>query len=291
MPVQTSRRTAALVTQVEVRLGCVDDVVRAILIAVGVLVVLGLAVVGFLMWRFKIPPRGLVAMLGALVLPGPPGRPRPRGRSSDRSASSTTPDVVAGCRDRGLPAGQRPGRSLVEGGVVKPALRPVTGPSKRREGHPVIELVREMTYRLEVSGPIEDAGPSADGAVQYWEMTSATLEGPRIKATSPLRGNDWFRPLGDGYGRPQVRPPFRTDDGAVILLEYRGLVQATDAFTAAVENDGSTEWDDQYMRMAMWFDTANPAYGWLVHLLFLARGRLLNAQDDRVRRLPRRVTR
>jgi hypothetical protein len=142
----------------------------------------------------------------------------------------------------------------------------------------MIELVREMTYRLEVSGPIDDADPSAQGPLQYWEMTSATLEGPRIKATSPLRGNDWFRPLGDGFGRPHVRLPFQTDDGAVILLEYRGLVEATTAFTAAVENDGSTEWDDQYMRLAMWFDTANPGYDWLVQRLFLARGRLVGAK-------------
>jgi uncharacterized membrane protein YkvA (DUF1232 family) len=44
----------------------VDDLVRAVLITLGVLVVLGLAVVAFLMWRFKIPPRGVVAMIGAL---------------------------------------------------------------------------------------------------------------------------------------------------------------------------------------------------------------------------------
>jgi uncharacterized membrane protein YkvA (DUF1232 family) len=44
-----------------------DDVLRAVLIALGVLVVLGLALIAFLMWRFKIPPRGLVAMLGALT--------------------------------------------------------------------------------------------------------------------------------------------------------------------------------------------------------------------------------
>jgi len=40
--------------------------VKAILVALGVLVLLGLLVIAFLMWRFKIPPRGLVAMLGAL---------------------------------------------------------------------------------------------------------------------------------------------------------------------------------------------------------------------------------
>lgn len=39
---------------------------KVVLLGIGALVVLGLAVVGFLMWRFKIPPRGLAAMLGAL---------------------------------------------------------------------------------------------------------------------------------------------------------------------------------------------------------------------------------
>jgi len=46
--------------------GAVDDLVRVVLIALAVLVVIGLAVVGWLMWRFKIPPRGVVAMVGAL---------------------------------------------------------------------------------------------------------------------------------------------------------------------------------------------------------------------------------
>ncbi len=44
-----------------------DDLLRAVLVTLGVLVVLGLLVVAFLMWRFRIPPRGLVAILGALA--------------------------------------------------------------------------------------------------------------------------------------------------------------------------------------------------------------------------------
>jgi uncharacterized membrane protein YkvA (DUF1232 family) len=44
----------------------VDDLVRGVLIVLAVLVVVGLAVVGWLMWRFRIPPRGVVAMVGAL---------------------------------------------------------------------------------------------------------------------------------------------------------------------------------------------------------------------------------
>jgi uncharacterized membrane protein YkvA (DUF1232 family) len=45
----------------------VDDLLRAVLITLGVLVGLGLALIAFLMWRFRIPPRGLFAMLGALA--------------------------------------------------------------------------------------------------------------------------------------------------------------------------------------------------------------------------------
>lgn len=42
-----------------------DDVLRAVLIAIAVLLALFLLVVVFLMWRFRIPPRGLVALATA----------------------------------------------------------------------------------------------------------------------------------------------------------------------------------------------------------------------------------
>ena len=38
-----------------------------VLVLLGVLALLGVAVIGFVMWRYRIPPRGLMAMIGALV--------------------------------------------------------------------------------------------------------------------------------------------------------------------------------------------------------------------------------
>ncbi|GAA4108475.1 hypothetical protein GCM10022415_01120 [Knoellia locipacati] len=49
-----------------------DDVVRTVLVALAVLLGLFLAVVGLLMWRYRIPPRGPVALTMAgfyLVVP------------------------------------------------------------------------------------------------------------------------------------------------------------------------------------------------------------------------------
>ena len=44
-----------------------SDLLTLVLMLLGVLALLGVAVIGFVMWRYRIPPRGLVAM-GAAAL-------------------------------------------------------------------------------------------------------------------------------------------------------------------------------------------------------------------------------
>ena len=44
-----------------------SNLATLVFVLLGVLTLLGVAVVGFVMWRYRIPPRGLVAMVGALV--------------------------------------------------------------------------------------------------------------------------------------------------------------------------------------------------------------------------------
>lgn len=136
-------------------------------------------------------------------------------------------------------------------------------------------LVHEMTYRLKVSGPLISTKGSPRGERQYFEMTEGTLEGPRIKAKLAMPGGDWMNVSPDGYWRPDVRVQLVTDDGAVILLHYIGLVQQSDAFTRAAASGGPTNWTDQYMRMSMQFDTGAPRYAWLNQHLFIAEGRLV----------------
>jgi hypothetical protein len=88
----------------------------------------------------------------------------------------------------------------------------------------MLQLEPAMTYRLEVAGPLESRdGSDVNPRRQYWQMSSATLDGPRIKARSAMPGIDWFTPYPEGHGRPHVRLPFTSDDGALILLEYDGI--------------------------------------------------------------------
>ena len=44
-----------------------SDPLTLVLVLLGVLALLGMAVIGFIMWRNRIPPRGLIAMVGALI--------------------------------------------------------------------------------------------------------------------------------------------------------------------------------------------------------------------------------
>ena len=43
------------------------DLLTLLLVALAVLALLGMAVIVFVMWRYRIPPSGLIAMIGALV--------------------------------------------------------------------------------------------------------------------------------------------------------------------------------------------------------------------------------
>jgi hypothetical protein len=76
-------------------------------------------------------------------------------------------------------------------------------------------------------------------------MSEGTLTGERINAKLAMPGGDWMIYGSDGFGWPDVRVQFLTDDGALILLHYTGLVQRTPEFIAASEAGHETDWRDQ----------------------------------------------
>jgi hypothetical protein len=140
-------------------------------------------------------------------------------------------------------------------------------------------LHREMTYRFTIRGPLPSTAGSPLGERQYFEMTAGTLKGDRIDARIAMPGGDWMMSSPDGFWRPDVRVQLVTNDEAVILLHYTGLVEQTDTFKAAAETNRGTDWADQYMRMIFHFDTGAQKYAWLNTNLFIARGRLVGGGE------------
>ena len=111
------------------------------------------------------------------------------------------------------------------------------------------ELRHEMTYRFRVRGPLAATEGAPGGTRAYWEIAEGTLTGARINARIAMPGGDWMGLSADRFGRPDVRVQLVTDDGAVILLHYTGLVERTVAFR------------------------------WLNESLFIAEGRLAGPQE------------
>ena len=139
----------------------------------------------------------------------------------------------------------------------------------------MIGLEQEMTYSVKTTKPLQPTTGSPRAVIQYWQVSEAQLAGKRIRAELAATGIDWMRVGADGFWRPDVRAQFITADGAVVLMHYTGLVEQTERFKAAAEANRATEWDEQYMRLSITFDTGDARYGWLNKSLFVAAGRLL----------------
>ena len=84
----------------------------------------------------------------------------------------------------------------------------------------MIELEYEMTYAETIDGPLGPTTGSPLGDRMCWQITTATLQGPRINATLAMPATDWIRLGTDGIRRQDLRAQLTTDDGELILFRY-----------------------------------------------------------------------
>jgi hypothetical protein len=139
----------------------------------------------------------------------------------------------------------------------------------------MIALGYEMTYTETIEGPLGATAGSPLGERLCWQVTTATLQGPRITAAASMSGTDWIRLGTDGIRRPDLRAQLVTDDGELILFRYDlALIRSSERFLAALAAGQSTEFEDQYMRISPQFEAGAGRYAWLCESLFLGRGRL-----------------
>jgi Protein of unknown function (DUF3237) len=132
-----------------------------------------------------------------------------------------------------------------------------------------------MTYAETIEGPLGPTSGAPLGERLCWQVTTATLRGPRINASLAMPGIDWIRLSPDGIRRQDLRAQLLTDDGEVILFRYDlALIRPSERFVAALASGEATEFDDRYMRIAPQFDVGAGRYAWLGESLFLGRGRL-----------------
>jgi len=88
-------------------------------------------------------------------------------------------------------------------------------------------------------------------------------------------GADWLLIGQDGWGRLDVRAQVQMSDGAILYVQYYGLIEMNDAVTTALQNGRATNFDQQYFRTTPRFETSDPRYTWLQQGVFVGQGRII----------------
>lgn len=137
-----------------------------------------------------------------------------------------------------------------------------------------MELALEFMFEAQLGEPlIPGAGPY--GTRMVVPLASGTVKGERITGTVTGTGGDWALVGPDGWARVDVRGQILTDDGAVILVTYGGVLELNEKVMVAMAAGEGTEFEDQYFRITPRLETGDARYGWVNQTVFIARGRLV----------------
>lgn len=135
-----------------------------------------------------------------------------------------------------------------------------------------MELVEECVVHVD-AGESLSIGNSPIGMRTIVPVTGGWVRGARLNGTVVGPGADWAVVGTDGYVRLDVRIQLQTDDGALVYVEYPGLLELNEASLGALAG-GSSDYDDHYFRTTPRFETGDDRYGWLNTSVFVGRGRL-----------------
>ena len=116
-----------------------------------------------------------------------------------------------------------------------------------------VEFVFSLTANTNMAGIIAN-GPSGTRVVI--DASDGTFEGPKMKGIVKGPGGDWATVRPDGVLQLDVRVLLETDDGAVILMQYKGI-----------GIDGAAN-----IRTAPLFETGDERYAWLNSIQAVAHG-------------------
>jgi len=124
-----------------------------------------------------------------------------------------------------------------------------------------VNLVPLCTLRGQLKPPIEvGAGPAGTRVV--FECESATIKGDRLNGEMEgAVGGDWIVVGPEGTATLDVRVTIRTDDGAVILVQYPGRADVTNGMEPPVT-----------LYVAPRFETGDERYAWLNRIQAIGKG-------------------
>jgi hypothetical protein len=124
-------------------------------------------------------------------------------------------------------------------------------------------------FTVKLINPPESFGPGPAGMHITYYIESGEIRGPKINGK--VRGGDWMVLRHDGVGVAESRITYETDDGALLLSRYYGILDlGPDGYARALRNEFDAV---PPLVLAPQFITSHPNWLWLNRLQCLAVGR------------------
>ena len=136
------------------------------------------------------------------------------------------------------------------------------------------ELRSRLLFTLEASlHPVQDLGPTPHGHRRIFPVSGGTFEGARLRGIIlPHAGGDWLLTRADGSFQQDVRMTLETDDGALILMTYRGVRHASPEVSAKIARGEAVGRSEYYLRTSPFFETGSDRYAWLNRIVAVGVG-------------------
>jgi hypothetical protein len=112
--------------------------------------------------------------------------------------------------------------------------------------------------------PMQELGGTPMGRRRIVPVKEGTFEGERLRGIVRTEaGGDWLLQRADGSYQMDVRLTLETDDGALVLMSYRGVRYASPEVSARLAKGERVDRSEYYLRTTPFFETSDARYAWL----------------------------
>ncbi|MGA7158076.1 MAG: DUF3237 domain-containing protein [Acidobacteriaceae bacterium] len=139
-----------------------------------------------------------------------------------------------------------------------------------QQAPPRTELL--MRLSAELAAP-QEIGVTPVGNRRIYYVTRGEFAGPRLKGEVLPGGGDWVLTDKDGVSRLDVRITLRCDDGSLIFVSYRGIVDISPEIRARIAKGEDVSPDLYYFRISPMFETGSKKFAWLNRTVAIGLGK------------------
>lgn len=132
------------------------------------------------------------------------------------------------------------------------------------------ELLCEMSAELEEP---QDLGTTPFGKRRILYVKGGTFAGPRLRGEVLPGGGDWVLVRLDGVRQLDVRVTLRTDDGHLVYMSHRGLLDVPPEVFQRLLRGEAVDPAEYYFRTTPTFETASEKYAWLNRIVAVGTAR------------------